>query len=262
MSFKFITYEKSDRVARITINRPETRNALHPPASTEMRQAFEDFRDDSKVWVAILTGSGDRSFCAGNDLKYQAAHGAKGLAYPGADTTPFGGITNDFTCWKPIIAAVNGYAGGGGRELVLACDLAGASDTAQFGAPEGAVGLVAAAGGVHRLPRQMPLKLAMGMLLAGRFLSAEDAHRYGLVNEIVPAKELAVSAERMATAVLAGAPFSARAHKQMAMTGLGLSLDNAMASTYSENDKAMASDDFVEGPRAFTEKRKPVWTGE
>jgi crotonobetainyl-CoA hydratase len=175
---------------------------------------------------------------------------------------PFGGITGDYTCWKPIIAAVNGYAFGGGLELVLACDLAIASDTAQFGAPEGKVGLVAAAGGVHRLPRQVPLKVAMGMLLAGRVLGAEDANRHGLVNEVVPGDELTDAAERMASEIVALAPLSARAHKQMAMTGLGLDLDDAMAGTYSENERAMASDDFVEGPRAFAEKRKPVWTGE
>ena len=262
MSFEFITYEKRDRVARVTINRPKSLNALHPPASTEMRRAFEDFRDDPDMWVCILTGSGDRSFCAGNDLRYQAEHGAKGQSYPGADTMPFGGITDDYTCWKPIIAAVNGYALGGGLELVLACDLAIASDTAQFGAPEGKVGLVAAAGGVHRLPRQVPHKIAMGMLLAGRFLSAEEAHRYGLVNEVVPGDELAAAADRMASEIVALAPLSARAHKQMAMTGLGLPLDEAMAGDYSENERAMASDDFVEGPRAFAEKRKPVWTGE
>lgn len=262
MSFEFITYEKSGRIARITINRPKNLNALHPPASAELRQAFEDFRDDPEVWVAILTGSGDRSFCAGNDLKFQAEHGAKGLSYPGADTMPFGGITDDYTCWKPIIAAVNGYAIGGGLELVLACDLAIASDNAQFGAPEGKVGLVAAAGGVHRLPRQVPLKIAMGMLLAGRVLNAEEANRYGLVNEVVPGDELTSAVERMASEIVSLAPLSARAHKQMAMTGLGLPLDDAMASDYSENKKAMASDDFIEGPRAFAEKRKPIWTGE
>ena len=174
---------------------------------------------------------------------------------------PFGGITDDYTCWKPIIAAVNGYAVGGGLELVLACDLAIASDNAQFGAPEGKVGLVAAAGGVHRLPRQVPLKIAMEMLLAGRMLDAEEAHRYGLVNEVVPADELVAAAERMASEIVSLAPLSARAHKQMAMTGLGLDLDDAMARDYSENEKAMASDDFIEGPRAFAEKRKPNWTG-
>ncbi len=262
MSFEFITYEKRDRVARITINRPKSLNALHPPASAEMRQAFEDFRDDPDVWVCILTGSGDRSFCAGNDLKYQAEHGAKGQSYPGADTMPFGGITDDYTCWKPIIAAVNGYALGGGLELVLACDMAIASDTARFGAPEGKVGLVAAAGGVHRLPRQIPIKVAMGMLVAGRVLDAKEAHHYGLVNEVVPGDELADAAEHMASGIVALAPLSARAHKQMAMTGLGMDLDDAMAATYSENQRAMASDDFVEGPRAFAEKRKPVWKGE
>ena len=165
------------------------------PASAEMREAFTEFRDDPELWVAVLAGAGDRAFCAGNDLKYHAEHGAAGQSYPGAETTPFAGITSDFTCWKPIIAAVNGYAMGGGLELVLACDLAVAAENAIFGAPEVKVGLVAAAGGVHRLPRQLPLKFAMGMLLTGSTITAAEALRWGLVNQVVPPAELAAAAE-------------------------------------------------------------------
>ena len=261
MSFEFIDYEKRGRVAYVTINRPETLNALHPPASLEMRRAFDDFRDDPELWVAVLSGAGKRAFCAGNDLKYHAEHGAVGQSYPGADQVPFGGITGGFPCWKPIIAAVNGYAMGGGLELVLACDLAIAADDARFGAPEVRVGLVAAAGGVHRLPRQLPVKIAMAMLLAGKTITAEEAHRWGLVNEVVPPDELTAAAERLAAEVLEGAPLSVRANKQMALEGLDRPLVEAMDSSYSEHEKAIASQDFVEGPRAFAEKRKPVWGG-
>ena len=261
MSFDFIVYETRDRVAHITINRPERLNALHPPASAELRAAFTDFRDDPEALVAVLTGAGERAFCAGNDLKYQAERGASGQPYAGAENTPFGGITSDFTCWKPIVAAVNGYAMGGGIELVLACDLAVASEDSVFGTPETRVGLVAAAGGVHRLPRQLPWKIAMGMLLASKTITAEDALRWGLVNEVVPRNELADAAERLAADIVAGAPLSVRATKQMATIGMDLPLDEAMSASYDEYERAIASEDFVEGPRAFAEKRKPRWTG-
>ena len=261
MPYKFIRYEKVDRVARITINRPEVLNALHPPGSAEMREAFTDFRDDPDLWVAIVTGAGDRAFCAGNDLKYQSEHGRPGEIYAGAETTPFAGITSDFTCWKPIIAAVNGYAVGGGLELALACDLVIASETAQFGAPEGLVGLVAGAGGAHRLPRQLPLKVAMFMLLTGKRITAQEAHGWGLVNEVVPQDQVITAAESLANEILKCAPLSVRAHKQMALTGLGLPLDQAMGRDYSEFEGAMVSADYVEGPKAFAEKRPPEWRG-
>ena len=261
MTFEFIRYEKTGRIAHVTMSRPERLNALHPPASAEMREAFNDFREDPETLVAIVTGEGDKSFSAGNDLRYMVEHGRPGEPYPEADTVPFGGITSNFTCWKPIIAAVNGYAVGGGLELALACDVIVAADHALLGAPEARVGVVAAAGGVHRLPRQLPHKIAMGMLLTGKSITATEAYRWGLVNQVVPMDELMPTAERWASEILECAPGSVRSHKQMATVGMGMPFDAAMGHSYSEFERALASEDFVEGPRAFAEKRAPRWTG-
>ena len=152
-NFKTIVYEKDESIAYVTLNRPEVMNALHPPAHEELWEVWYDFRDDPDVWVAILTGAGERAFSAGNDLKYQAAHAGEPtpVLLPGG----FGGITNRFDCNKPIIAAVNGYALGGGFEIALACDIIIAAEQARFGLPEPTVGLAPGAGGVHRLPRQV-----------------------------------------------------------------------------------------------------------
>ena len=259
MSYEFIRYEKEGRIARVTINRPERLNALHPPASAELRDAFTDFCDDPQVWVAIITGTGDRAFSAGNDLRYTAEHGRNRDRT--AERASFGGITSNFTCWKPIIAAVNGYALGGGLEIALACDIIIAADHSEVGLPEPRVGLVAGGGGVHRLPRHVPMKVALGMMLTGRRITAQEAYRIGLVNEVVPLAELMPTAERWANEILEVAPLSARATKQMATLGLDSPLEVALSRNYTEYQKAMASDDFVEGPRAFSEKRKPNWTG-
>lgn len=258
MTYRFLKYETADRIARITIDRPERLNALHPPANEELLQTFTAFRDDPDMLVAILTGAGDRAFSAGNDLKYTAEHGRSRRWHGRA---PFGGITSDFTCWKPIIAAVNGYAMGGGLELALACDIIVAADHAQLALPEVTVGLIAGAGGVHRLPRLIPPKIAMGMMLTGRRLTADEAHRFGLVNEVVPLADLMATAEAWARDIIKVAPLSARATKQIATTSPDWPLDVAFKLTYSEHQRAMASDDWVEGPRAFSEKRKPNWTG-
>ena len=258
MSYEFIKYEKKGRIAYVTINRPERLNALHPPANQELYHAFSDFRDDPDVWVAIITGAGDRAFSAGNDLRYTAEHGRQDRSM---DIARFGGITSNFECWKPIIAAVNGYALGGGFELALACDIIIAADHAEVGLPEPRVGLVAGAGGVHRLPRHIPLKIAMGMMLTAKRISIQEAYRLGLVNEVVPLADLMAAAERWANEILEVAPLSARASKQMAMTGLGWPLDVSLSRSYTEYQKAAASEDFIEGPRAFAEKRKPNWKG-
>ena len=198
MSYRFATYEKRGRIAYVTLNRPEVMNALHLEAHLELAEIWEDFRDDPDVWVAILTGSGERAFSAGNDLKVTAERTANGGDVQGDARPPFGRITRDFQCPKPMIAAVNGVAVGGGLEMALACDIIIAADHARFGLPEPRVGLFAGAGGVHRLARQLPFKVAMGLLLTGRLFGAEEAERIGLVNEVVPIADLMPAAERWA----------------------------------------------------------------
>src|SRR5213595_3514388 len=181
-------------------------NALHLEAHLELKEIWEDFRDDPEVWVAILTGAGERAFSAGNDLKVTAERTASGADVQGRERPQFGRITRDFDCPKPMIAAVNGVAVGGGLEMALACDIIVAADHARLGLPEPRVGLMAGAGGVHRLPRMIPQKIAMGYILTGRHMTAQDAHRLGVVNEVVPLAELIPTAMKWAGEILECAP--------------------------------------------------------
>jgi enoyl-CoA hydratase/carnithine racemase len=261
MSYEFVKYEKHGRTAYITLNRPQVMNALHLEAHLELKEIWEDFRDDPGVWVAILTGVGERAFSAGNDLKVTAERTSAGGDVQGAARPPFGRITRDFECPKPMIAAVNGVAAGGGLEMALACDIIIAADNARFGLPEPRVGLFAGAGGVHRLARQVPLKLAMGLLLTGRLIQADEAHRMGLVNEVVPPAELMPAAERWAGQILECSPLSVQLTKEAAYDGLLHSVDDAIERDRARVERLLSSADFVEGPKAFSEKRKPQWTG-
>jgi enoyl-CoA hydratase/carnithine racemase len=259
VDLKFIKYEKKDHLAYITFNRPEVMNAMHPPCHLEMDSVWDDFVADKNAWVAIVTGTGDKAFSAGNDLKYTATH--RGEPMP-RSKGGFAGITARFDIVKPIIAAVNGFALGGGCEIALACDIIIAADHARFGLPEPRVGLMAGAGGVHRLPRHVPLKIAMGMMLTGKQIFAAEAHRWGLVNEVVPFKDLIKAAERWAAEIMECSPLSIQASKEAAYQGLHLSIQDALKQNYPASKKLFSSQDLIEGPRAFAEKRKPNWKGE
>ena len=253
---EFVRYEKRDHIAFITMNRPELMNSLHPPAHEELDGCWNDLAADDDIRVAVITGAGERAFSAGNDLKWTAQHGI-----PKMPRTGFAGITSRFDLWKPVIAAVNGFALGGGLEIALACDVIVAAEHATLGLPEPRVGLLAAAGGVHRLPRHLPLKIAMGMMLTAKPLTAAEAHRVGLVNEVVPAKDLMASAERWAKTIAECSPLSIQATKQAALEGLGTPLREAMFAKYDAIERLWTSEDVREGPRAFAEKRAPVWKG-
>ncbi len=256
---EFCKVERDGRIFTVTLSRPELLNALHPPANVELGKVFDEFAADPDLWVAIVTGEG-RGFCAGNDLKFQAAGGMSGgIEVP---VRGFGGLTSRFDNSKPVIAAVNGVAMGGGFEIALACDIIIASEEATFALPEPRVGLAALAGGMHRLPRQIGLKHAMGMMLTGRRVKAAEGRELGFVNEVVPASDLMMTARRWAEQICECAPLSVRATKQSAHDGLAYgSIEEAMSARYEAIHEMLKSEDFVEGPRAFAEKRKPSWKG-
>lgn len=259
MALEFCSVEREGPLTIVTLNRPEVMNALHPPAHRELSGVFDDFAADPEQWVAIVTGMGERAFCTGSDLKYIASGASNERPASG-----FCGLTARYDLDKPVIAAVNGVAMGGGFETALACDLIVASENAVFALPEPRVGLVAFAGGVHRLPRQIGLKPAMGIILTGRRVDAKEALALGIVNEVVPPAELMAAARKWVGWILECSPMAVRASKVGAMRGLGeASVEAAMGT---QNDHATvkawkASSDYIEGPRAFAQKRKPEWKG-
>jgi len=257
---QFCKVDREGPLTIVTLNRPEVMNALHPPAHFELAGVFDAFSADPEQWVAIVTGAGERAFSAGNDLKYQAS-GGKMSAPPSG----FGGIAARFDLDKPLIAAVNGLAMGGGFEIALACDIILAAETAVFALPEPRVGLAALAGGLHRLPREIGTKRALGMILTARRVSAQEGLALGFVNEVVPGVELMVAARRWAEQILDLSPMSVRASKQAVYRGLE---EPSVAAALKSQTKYPAvaamfhSEDFVEGPRAFAEKRPPKWKGQ
>ncbi len=256
-SYEFVTAQAEGRLLVVTINRPDSLNSLHPPANKEMSDVFDRFAADPDLWVAIVTGAGERAFSAGNDLRWTAQNNGV------VDIPPagFGGLTNRFDLFKPIIAAVNGFALGGGFEIALACDIIIASEKAKFGLPEPKVGLAALAGGMHRLPRQIGLKNAMALMLTGRHVDAAEAYRLGIAQEVVAPDKLMQRAREWAAEILECAPLSVRASKQVAMGSLGHPLEEAVKIKFPAVRDLSRSEDFREGPRAFAEKRKPNWKG-
>ncbi len=254
-TYEFLNVEYKEKLTIVTINRPEVYNALHSPAHFEFDTVFNDFANDPDQWVAIITGAGDKAFSAGNDLKFQAAGGSRDRPKNG-----FAGLTHRFDLDKPIVAAVNGFAMGGGFEIALACDLIIASENAIFALPEPKVGLAALAGGLHRLPRIIPQKQALGIILTGRQVTADEGKTLGFVNEVTKPEDLMITAKKWAGMILQCSPMSIRASKQAVYRGLDEQyLEKALNFPYPAVQSLYKSADFVEGPMAFAEKRPPKW---
>lgn len=257
MTFDYIKVACDGPVTLITINRPEAHNALNAAAHRELSVAFDTYTQDDAQWVAIVTGAGEKAFCAGHDLKQQTSGGGIDLPASG-----FGGLAARFDLPKPVIAAVNGVAMGGGFELALACDIIVASETAMFALPEPRVGLAALGGGMLRLPREIGLKRAMGMMLTGRRVSAREGLDLGFVNEVAQDDALA-GARRWAAEILACSPMCVRATKETVLRALSVPVQQAIAEAwdYPAVRAMLASEDAVEGPSAFAQKRAPQWKG-
>jgi crotonobetainyl-CoA hydratase len=246
-------------VARITIDRPETMNAIDAATEAELETIWQRLETDRSVRVAVLTGAGERAFCTGADMKGASKTGLEYWAAPRPNG--FGGIALRNSLDIPVIARVNGYALGGGFEMVLGCDLVIAAEEASFGLPEPRVGRLPLDGGMVLLQRQVPMKLAMGMLLTGRRLSAAEAHAIGFVNEVVPRAGLDAAVDRWIADILACAPLSLRAIKQTVRRTAHLSAAEAQALRLPAVIECLQSSDGQEGVKAFREKRQPNWTG-
>lgn len=249
-------------VATLTINRPERLNAMDSHAHLALSDALDRLATDNAVRVIVLTGTGERAFSAGRDLKEMAETDMATRAETDERWKRITRLTDRLDYPKPIIAKVRGMALGGGFELALACDIIVACDDASFALPEPRRGLIPFAGGVHRLPRQIPLKAAMGYLLTGRSMTAERAYALGLVNEVVAPSALDEAVAAWCADIVAGAPLSIRSIKQSVALGGDRPLGKAMGATYEAEVRRLASRDTREGPLAFAQKRAPRWTGE
>lgn len=259
-----INYERKGRTAYITLNRPEAFNAVNITVAQELTQAWVNVRDDPEVWTAIVTGTGDRAFSAGydlkevNELRTQAEKENRPMVLPVLDMIwPMRGLE----VWKPFIAAINGLAFGAGLELALACDIRIAAEHASFGLPEVKQAIIPAGGGTQRLPRLIPFGIALEAILTGDAINAQDAYRLGLVNKVVPKAELMSAAEAMANRINENGPLAVRAAKEAAYRGARVPLDEGLRMETIFFLKAAMSEDAAEGPRAFSEKRKPVYKG-
>ena len=257
-------FEINDKVAWITLTRPEAMNSLNPDLRWQLSEHLNEVEQNDDIWLAVITGAGERAFCAGADLKHRAierqADDQQRLKWRelAKQTTH---IAERWHFSKPLIAMVNGFALGGGLEIALACDIIVAADHAEFGLPEPRRGLIAGAAGVHRLPRQIGLKPAMGYLLTGRHMTASRAYQLGLINDVVGASELKTTVDQYVRDILRCAPLAIRATKACAMQGLDYPLAQAFGREYAEETLRQQSNDAHEGPLAFAEKRQPQWQG-
>ena len=257
-------FEVKDKVAWITLNRPAAMNSINPELRWQLSEHLNEVENNDDIWLAVITGAGEKAFCAGADLKHRAMERnatSEQLAKWRQLAQETKHIIERWHFKKPLIAMVNGYALGGGLEIAMACDIIVAADHAEFGLPEPRRGLIAGSAGVHRLPRQIGLKPAMGYLLTGRHMSAMRAFQLGLVNEVVPANELTDTVQGYVDDILRCAPLAVRATKEAAVKGLDHPLAQAFYTRYEGEVARQQSADALEGPRAFAEKRSPQWQG-
>jgi dehydration protein DpgD len=257
-----VRFEKRGQVAYVTLDRPEVLNAMDLAMHEELAVIWDEVDADAEVRVIVLTGAGDRAFSVGQDLWERAeldARHAPPVTFGSRGQPGWPRLTERFDLAKPVVARVNGHALAGGFELMLACDIVVAAEHAAFALPDVRLGLVPGAGGAFRLCRQLPLKTAMGYLLTGRHLTAVDACRLGLVNEVVPADQLDRCVESWVNDLLRAAPLAVKALKEAAMRSLDMPLEQAFATRFPWEQRRMYSRDAIEGPRAFAEQREPVW---
>ena len=252
MNYKNIKTSINKQLLEIYINRPDKMNAINPETSMELKHIFEQFKSNDNLKVAILSGSGEKAFSAGNDLKH--------IRSDSDPKVPFGGITSDYICYKPIIAAINGFALGGGLEIALSCDILIASDKSTFGFPEPKVGLFAGAGGAAKLAKIIPQKLALSLLLTGKLINSTEAKNIGLISEIIPAKDILNRAREIANEILKCSPLAISATKQIIYNEYPTDYDpDDIEKKYSEVIKLRNSNHFNIGKKAFANKEDPAW---
>ena len=249
-----VNYEKSGKVAIFTINRPEAMNAMNMETMRELEKAMKDFRDDPDLWVGIVTGAGEKAFCGGADIKdtlpFMQKHSHEVWSFPTS-------IMRGLELWKPLIAAINGMALGGGLELALACDIRVAAEGARLGTPEVSLGLIPGWGGTQRMPRAIPWANAAELLLTGKLVDAEEAYRIGLVNKVVPQAEVMAAAKEYAEAICRVAPLAVRSAKEAMIRGSAMTLEEGLQLESALVAYVLTTEDFNEGTAAFVEKRKP-----
>jgi enoyl-CoA hydratase/carnithine racemase len=253
-----LEYAKDGRIATFTLNRPEALNAIDPDVVDQFSKALANFRDDDEVWVGIVTGAGEKAFCAGADIK-RTLPWLKDNANAPWRVPPT--TMRGFELWKPLIAAVNGLALGGGLELALSCDLRIAAENASFGVPEVKLGLIPGWGGSARLAHVLPWAIAAEMLFTGNPISAQEAYRLGLVNRVVPLSELMATARGYADAICQAGPLAVRGAKRVMLTSKHQGLEEGLRLESQVMDYLFTTADSEEGTRAFVEKRKAVFHG-